>query len=187
MGSTQGGLFRKPLSFQNILVFLEILDSWVYGNRFFCVQSLSNEFSCPTRLPCFKDTSLQIWKKADGSIVVPFRPSSSLWHPFSRTYASFFVDFKIFSSDGVLEHGLNVYTFLGSKRCKGSVLAARFKFTRSLSSKGRKPAGLEPSVWSVVLSWADLCHWPEGRHRFANWRALGTAVLWPLVCSCFPS
>ena len=67
-------------------------------------------------------------QKAVGSLVVPFWPSSSFCLLIIRTFANFIVDFRVFSGDDTLEHGRNANALLGSKRFKGSVMAARLIF-----------------------------------------------------------
>ena len=69
-------------------------------------------------------------QKAVSSLVVPFSPSSTFWPLISRVYANFIVDYRVFSGDGLLEHGRNLNALLGSERFKGSVMAVWLIFSR---------------------------------------------------------
>ena len=71
-------------------------------------------------------------QNAIGSLVVPFRSSSSFWFLslISRIYANFILDCGIFSGDYTLELGQNANALLDYKRFRGSVMADRLNFIR---------------------------------------------------------
>ena len=96
----------------------------------FFVQPLQQENCLVVPPVCIVSRTLHYLsqQKATGTLVVPFWPSSSFWPVLSRTYAQCIIDYSVFSGNGVLEHGRNVNSLLGSKRFKGSILAVRLDF-----------------------------------------------------------